>query len=86
MAGMAVTLADLAAVYTDHWNPDGPQCPHCGHPATDESPSCSSFSLARSLLARRRHEKPDQIPDWIHDTITRIHAANLRRQRKATHR
>lgn len=86
MQGMAVTLADLSAIYTDHYNPDGPECPGCGHQATDQAPACPSFSLARQLLARRRFENPEAVPDWIHQSVTRLHASNLRRMRKATRR
>jgi hypothetical protein len=74
LRSMAVTIAELAAVYTDHHNPAGSACLHCGHQATDDNPACPSFTVARSLLTRRRNEKPGDIPDWI--------AASLSSRRK----
>lgn len=66
LRGMAVTVADLADVYADHYNSAGTRCPHCGHQGTDQAPDCPSFTTARALLIRRRYEKPDDIPAWIH--------------------
>jgi hypothetical protein len=71
---MAVTIAELASVYTDHHDPAGSACPNCGHQATGDNPACPSFTVARSLLPRRRNEKPGDIPDWI--------AASLSSRRK----
>jgi hypothetical protein len=63
---MAVTVAELAGVYADHYNGAGTRCPGCGHQGTDEASDCPSFVTARALLIRRRYEKPDDIPAWIH--------------------
>jgi hypothetical protein len=65
LRGMAVTVADLADVYNDHYNNAGTRCPHCDHQGTDQAPDCPSFTTAKALLIRRRYEKPGDIPAWI---------------------
>ena len=65
LRGMAVTVAELADVYADHYNSAGSRCPHCGHQGTEQAPECPSFATARALLIRRRYEKSGDIPAWI---------------------
>lgn len=65
LRGMAITVAELADVYADHYNSAGTRCPHCGHQSSEQAPNCSSFTTARVLLIRRRYEKPGDIPAWI---------------------
>jgi hypothetical protein len=65
LRGMAVTIAELADVYADHYNGAGTRCPHCGHQGTEQASDCPSFTTARALLIRRRYERPGDIPAWI---------------------
>jgi hypothetical protein len=62
-SGLAVTAAELAAVFVDHRPGDRRTCPACRHRYTTAAPLCPSRALAAQLLKRRRHEDPGAFRD-----------------------
>jgi hypothetical protein len=73
-SGLTVSVADLTAVFADHWPganaARAPECPRCGHVYRPRAVECPSLAQARSLLARRRFERPDDVPEWIRKAMT----------------
>ncbi|GGK32512.1 hypothetical protein GCM10010124_26630 [Pilimelia terevasa] len=67
--GLAVTVADLVAVFLTHHHRDRPACAVCGHVYTTAARWCPSETLARQLLACRRHERPAAVAPII-DVLT----------------
>src|SRR5690242_12842483 len=65
--GLAVTVAQLAAVFAAHWPTNGTppragvagvnwiRCPGCGHVYSEAAPLCPTLAVVWSLLNRRRH-------------------------------
>ena len=74
-AGLTVTVAELVAVFVDHWPvhpPISPACPACGHEYTENAPECPTAATVRPLLARRRNEVPrDVVPVEIRRAVER---------------
>ena len=71
--GLAVTVADLVAVFVDHRPGDLPKCGRCRHRYTTAAPLCPSRTLAAQLLKRRQHEDRRAVADvaaelTAHDT------------------
>ena len=61
--GLAVTVAELVAVFVDHRPGDRRTCPACRHRFTMAASLCQSRALAAQLLKRRRHEDPGAFRD-----------------------
>ncbi|GGK09569.1 hypothetical protein GCM10010123_44320 [Pilimelia anulata] len=59
--GLTVTVVDLVGVFLTHHHPDQPACGACGHAYTTAARWCPSETVARRLLGRRRHERPDAV-------------------------
>jgi hypothetical protein len=71
--GLAVTVAELVAVFVAHRPGNLAACGACHHRYTTAAPLCPSRALAAQLLKRRRHEDPDaanKVADELaaHDT------------------
>jgi hypothetical protein len=61
--GLAVTVADLVAVFIDHRPIDLPECVTCRHRYSTAAPLCPSRTLAAELLKRRQHEDRKTVAD-----------------------
>lgn len=79
--GLRVTVADLVAVFVDHYRPDDAMtaCTACRHRYSAAEPMCPSMALAVPLLGRRRHEDPSAMPEWVRQALKEIKVQAPRR-------
>lgn len=83
--GLRVTVADLVAVFVDHYRPDEAMtaCTSCRHRYTAAEPLCPSMAVVLPLLTRRRHEVPGAVPQWVREAIKEIKIPSPRKPRPA---
>src|SRR5690606_8054902 len=69
--GLRVTVADLVAVFIDHYRPDEAMtaCTACGHAYTPTAPARPSMAVVGPLLTRRRHEAPAAVPERVRQVL-----------------
>jgi hypothetical protein len=83
--GLAVSMADLVAVFTDHYPgvPAASTCPGCGYRYPDGATDCPSNALARPLLYARRAEDKAALAQ-LHPTLfADLHSLKTARSNRA---
>ena len=77
-AGLSVSVATLAQVFTDHYPgiPAASVCPGCGYRYPDQVLDCPTNALVRPLLVRRRGEDPKAVAQLSGEQLENLLKAN----------